>query len=255
MLALAELQRAFRDAILAEDATRIAAEVDASGLTPERRVAIYRNNTFASLTAALEATYPVVCRLVDARFFAFAAHRYIAADPPRHGRLHAYGGGFPRFLESFAPARALVYLADVARFEWAMAEAFHAADALVLEPVALTGLDPGAIDRLRLIAHPTLRLVDSRWPIDRIWEANQSDAPGTVELDAGTARIAIARPRLTVGYRTMPAGAFALLTELARGRTLAEAAQAGAAAEPGFDLQTALLDHLVAGAFSGFAAP
>ncbi|MGH6718749.1 MAG: DNA-binding domain-containing protein, partial [Alphaproteobacteria bacterium] len=241
MPAFAELQQALCDAILADDATRVAPLIVADGLAPERRVAIYRNNTFASLTAALEATYPVVSRLVDARFFSFAAHRFIAADPPRHGRLHAYGAEFPRFLESFAPARGVVYLADVARLEWAMAEAFHAADALPLDPAALTTLDPAAIDRLRLIAHPTLRLVESRWPIDRVWEANQDGAaPGKVDLDSGATRIAVARPRLAVGYRTLSPGAFALLAQLARGRTLAEAAQAGAAAEPGFELQPAL---------------
>lgn len=251
---LAELQRAFRDAILAEDTLCLAPEIEPDGLTPERRIAVYRNNTFASLTEALKVTFPVVCRLVDVRFFAYAAHDFIAAHPPRHGRLHAYGAAFPRFLDGFGPARSLPYLADVARFEWAMAEAFHEADALPLDPSALTTIDLASVERVRFIPHPTVRLLASRWPIDRIWNANQPDAANTtIALDAGGVALVVQRPRLEVVYRSLTTGAFALLRWLAAGQPLGDAAERALAEDPSLDLQSALLDHLVAGTFSGFA--
>jgi hypothetical protein len=254
MAALAELQGAFRAAILADDPARLAPEVCGDGIAPERRIAIYRNNTMASLTEALAATFPVIRRLVDERFFAFAAHAFIVAAPPRHGRLHGYGADFPRFLETFEAARRLPYLGDAARLEWAMNEAMFETDAMPIDPSSLASVDPAAIEHSRLIAHPSVRLVGSRWPIDLIWEANQTGADGTVGLDRGEARIVVLRPRLQVVYRSLGPGAFALLRSLVTGRPLVEAAAAAIDAEPDLDLRSALLDHLVAGTFSGFVA-
>jgi hypothetical protein len=49
------------------------------GLTAEARLAIYRHHVFITLTAALQTTYPVLCRLVHERFFGYAADQYIRA--------------------------------------------------------------------------------------------------------------------------------------------------------------------------------
>jgi hypothetical protein len=254
MPSLAELQGAFRAAVLEGDATRLAPAIAEEDLAAERLIAIYRNNTFASLTEALGASFPVVRRLVDTRFFAFATHGFIVAHPPTHGRLSAFGGAFPAFLEGFAPARSLPYLADVARFEWAMAEAFHERDAVPLDPAALATLDLGAIDRVRLVPHPTVRLLASPWPVDRIWEANQENAPETtIDVSTGAARLLVHRPRLEVVYRSLGAGSFTLVRALGQGLSLGAAAERALEAEPALDLQHALLDHLVAGSFTSFA--
>ena len=66
------------------------------------------------------AAFPVVCRLVDHPFFAYAAHEFLRDHPPRSRCLAEYGGGFPDFLAAFEPCSSLPYLADVARFEWAI---------------------------------------------------------------------------------------------------------------------------------------
>src|SRR5262245_19117711 len=101
MLTLPELQAGFARAILREDASDVAAAVVGDGLAPAARVQVYWNHVFSSLTEALEATFPVFCRLVDRRFFGFAADRYIHAHPPGGPCLFEYGGTFPCFLASF----------------------------------------------------------------------------------------------------------------------------------------------------------
>jgi len=120
MLALPELQRAFAAAILTEEATPLAGIVKANGIAAERRIQVYRNNSLITLGEALKATFPVVCRLVDERFFDYAARSFIRAHPPRQPRLAEYGDGFADFIGGFAPAQSLPYLADVARLEWAI---------------------------------------------------------------------------------------------------------------------------------------
>jgi hypothetical protein len=74
---LLELQMQLRRAVLGGDAAEIAALIRGDGLDPAARLGIYRNHAFATLGAVLQGTFPVVCRLVDKRFFAYAAHEYL----------------------------------------------------------------------------------------------------------------------------------------------------------------------------------
>ena len=82
MPALRDVQAAFRRAVLGGDDAPAAAMVAGDGMAPDARLRVYRHHVFTTLTAALTATYPVVCRLVDERFFNYAADRYIRARPP-----------------------------------------------------------------------------------------------------------------------------------------------------------------------------
>ena len=100
-----------------------------AGLAPQARLAVYRNNVVVSLTDALAAAYPAVLSLVGERFFKAAAGVYVRAEPPRSPVLITYGQSFAQFLEGFAPAAKLPFLADVARLERLWLEAYHAADA------------------------------------------------------------------------------------------------------------------------------
>ena len=98
MPSLREVQRNVRRALLGrgdEEAAAVAVADD--GLTAHARLEIYRHHVFTTLTAALQATFPVVCRLVDERFFAYAADQYIRQDPPSGPCLFEYGARFPRF--------------------------------------------------------------------------------------------------------------------------------------------------------------
>src|SRR5262249_5105660 len=140
MPALRDLQLAVRDAILGDDGEAAAHHIAGDRLAPEARLEIYRHHVFTTLTSALEATYPVICRLVDHRFFAYAEARYMRAYPPTGPCLFEYGATFPDFLAVFPPCRDLGYLRDVARLEWAMNLALHAEDS--------TGVDPARLGEL-----------------------------------------------------------------------------------------------------------
>src|SRR5947209_19735581 len=77
MSTLLELQMQLRRAVLGGDAAEIVAAIHGDGLDPAARVGIYRNHAFATLGASLQVTFPVICRLVDKRFFAYVAHEYL----------------------------------------------------------------------------------------------------------------------------------------------------------------------------------
>src|SRR6185312_3438621 len=68
-------------------------------------------------------TYPAVEALVGAPFFAYVARAFFQARPPRSPFLTSYGAAFGAFLGSHPQAVAMAYLGEVARLEWAVAQA------------------------------------------------------------------------------------------------------------------------------------
>ena len=171
MPTLLERQRALRVVLLGGDEPRAAAAVAPDGISPDLRLAIYGHHVLSTLTAVLEATFPVVQRLVDPRFFAYAADVFIRRHPPTGPCLFEYGAGFADFLADFPPCRDLPYLPDVARLEWALEAGYHDDEA------------------------PAPCHLPSPYPIDAIWHANQpgADPDTVVDLDAGSVRLEIRR--------------------------------------------------------------
>jgi hypothetical protein len=253
MLALRELQVAFSRALLGNDAA-IAERVLANGLDGARRLQIYRNNCLASLGEALAAVYPVVHRLVGESYFRQVAREYVRCSPSTSGNLHAFGGDFPTFLGQRPEAQGLPYLADVGRLEWAWHEVLHEAEHPPLDLAALAEVPAHRQVDLRLRLHPASRLLQSPYPVLRIWEVNQDDYGGNplVDLREGESRVLVARRAGTVQPEALSAGAWALLSALARGCSLALACEAGLAEEPGMDLQASLAEHVRRGTIVDF---
>ncbi len=256
MTSLRELQRDVRAALLGSDDAGAAALVAGDGLAPEARLQVYRHHVLTTLTGVLQAVFPVVCRLVDERFFGYAADQYIRVEPPAGPCLFEYGATFPEFLAAFPPCRDLAYLGDVARLEWAMHRALHAPDAAPLGPEALRSVAPEAAGGLILALDASVSLLASRWPIDAIWRANQSDAAEegvTVDLGAGGVTLEVRRRGDDVGFRVISAAAHAFRRGLAGGRPLVAATEHALAADPAFDLPDELAALFREGLAIGFS--
>lgn len=197
------------------------------GAPPLKRFNVYRNNVAVSLRAALAATYAVVKALVGDDFFAVMARTYIADRLPSSPVLLRYGYDFPDFIETFEPARRLPYLPDVARVEWSFNESYHAADAKPVTIDDLRALDPDALERVRFVFHPSLRLIRSDWPVLSIWHAHQQADPAAHLPGLAQARAEhgfLVRPSLEVQVMLLPGEGFQLLAALCEGETLGEAA-------------------------------
>lgn len=241
MLGLPELQAGFARAMLQSDDAALLDEIAEDGLSPTRRLDIYRNTVLVSLTDVLLEAFPVVSRLVDERFFRYAASAFIGAYPPAQACLSAYGDNFADFLAGFPPCRSLVYLSDVARLEWLMHRAAFADESVPLSPAALVDVaDPG---RLRLRFDPSLGLLGSPWPIDRIWRANGPGAGGE-GIDLACAGVCLEVRRITddVMLRNLDAASFCFRGALWSGGTLADAAETALQLDVGFDVTSAIAD-------------
>ena len=125
-----------------------------------------------------------------------------------------------------------------------MTRAQNADDATALDPRVLSSLGPDEITGLVLRLDPSITLVHSRWPVDRIWRANQpgADENTVADLDEGSVCLEVRRAGDNVVFRACPPAAHALRCALHDGSTLGTAADAALAIDPGFDLAAAIRD-------------
>ncbi len=254
MPGLRELQQAFGSSLGSDDASEIAALVCANGLNGNRRIQIYRNNLFVTLTDTLRAVYPVVEKLVGDGFFRFAAHEFIHHYPSRHGNLHLFGHEFASFLSEFAAAKGHAYLPDVARLEWAQHEVYHAADHAYLEPQSLTAIDPDCYESLRFTLHPARRLLHSAYPVVRIWAVNQPDFDGDqmVDLSAPGDCVLVLRINGEIEFHTVAPAEYRFLVTIHEGDTLGRAVAAALDKDRDFDLNHFLVKHVQNGTLVEF---
>ena len=225
-----------------------------TGISPERRLQVYRNNSVQSLGAALAAVYPVIVRLVGEAFFQRVARAYLDAHPSRSGHLQPFGAELPAFIEALPSAAGLPYLADVARLEWAWHEAWHAADSVPLEADAFAAFPVEAQASLRFALQPAARIVVSPWPVLAIWRANQVDSGGpAISLDEGGDSVLAVQPDLEAAPHRLDDAETAWLQALAAARPLRQAVAEALVQDPGFDLGAALVRQLAIGTFCGLS--
>jgi hypothetical protein len=210
----------------------------ANGADPASRFAVYRNNVQGSLINALADSYPVVVQLVGEEFFRAMAGIHVQNTPPRSPLMNGYGHDFPAFIEGFAPADSVPYLADVARLERLRVRAYHAADAQPVgqEQIAAALADQQALSELTVELHPSLHLLNSAFAVVAIWAAHQQEATlAGIDLNQGQHALVL-RNGLDVEVFAIDEGASVFIQNLQDGRSLMQALEAA----PAFDLSQTL---------------
>ena len=160
----------------------------------------------------------------------------------------------PTLLEIYYRDTAFGYLADVARLEWACAEADTAADSLPLDLLSLAHISEDDCTRLRFTLRAPVRLLSSRFPIFSIWEAHQADDVEHVPLSRGPEHVLVTPRRGAVRVYRLDAATFALARSLADGESLADAATAAEQAGR-FSLDEALKTLAQLDVLAGFRLP
>ncbi len=234
------------EGLVAGDAERAAA-----------RFMIHRGNVIESLANALGHSFPAVKAICGDGNFRVLAAAYVRACPPLKPQLMAYGGDFPDFVAGHAAAmRDFPFLPDLARLEWAMHDAYFAADAPILAGETLGAIAPGRLPALRLALHPAARLVRSeQHPIYTIWAAASATSGGAEggalpdEIPESGESVLVTRASGPVEAFKLDPGETAFLGAVAAGAPLEKALAEAMSAAPGFDLSSALAAALTRGVF------
>jgi hypothetical protein len=191
------------------------------GVAGAERLAVYADGYLARTDDALAEVYEAVHHVLGRDLFARMAHDYVRAYPSREPNLTFVGRHLPAWLPARPIVAQLPFLPDLARLEWLVCTAFHAADAPPLRVEALAGLPLEDWARARLAFHPSVGQVDSAWPILDIWQARtQPREEIDIPLEGRPQRVVVFRHGVDVRGETLAEAPFKLLTALRGGATL-----------------------------------
>ena len=176
-LDLARLQREFQDYVLQRDPAvlqRVRQSANADGVA---RMDVYAEGYELRLLEALQTDYPGLEAIAGAESFDALGRAYIAAHRSGFRNLRWYGDRLSDFLQS-APAWCdRAELAEMARFEWAMASSFDAPDAACLSRDALLRIAADSWPRLSFVVHPAVRRVELTTNVPAMWSAQARGEP------------------------------------------------------------------------------
>ncbi|MGH1355551.1 MAG: HvfC/BufC family peptide modification chaperone [Thalassovita sp.] len=198
-----------------------------------KRFDVYRNNVAVSLMEAIAEGFPATARLVGDDNFTQIARQFVATHAPRSPLMFLYGDTFPGFLAGIKPLSHLAWLPDVARLEWALRVAYHAADAAPIAPETLQSLTPQVFMAARFVFAPAVSLLRSDYPVTQIrdYALAQGDQPS-----GGAETVLIARADYDPTATPLPDAQAQLMAALLDGRTLGDALERA----PNADLSTLL---------------
>ena len=137
-------------------------------------------------------------------------------------------------------------LAELARFENAWVEAYHAEDAPAATVGELAALSADQLPGTRIAFHPAAQLLRFLTPAASIWASHQGDAEPAAPTDWIGEDALLTRPDCDVKVRILPPLGYEFALRLREGATLVEAA--AAMDDLAFDLGTHLVGLVESGA-------
>lgn len=173
--ALARLQRDLQHHVLSGDAA-IAGAVNGTPAVPvETRLAVYAKAYRIRLTDALAANMPQLRQLLGEEEFGAVAGRYIDEYPSQFASIRWFGDRLaPMLAQSHASQP---WLAELARWEWALAASFDAEDARNVGVEALASVAPWDWAELRLEFHPSVQYLELATNAQALFKALSEEQP------------------------------------------------------------------------------
>jgi hypothetical protein len=256
---LAELQRNFISDCLSgklrQNHTLLTKNIDSSVISAQGLMGIYQNSAIANITHSLILTYPVIEKLVGEQFFSAMCREFIFLTWPQSGNMDDYGVEFPEFLAEFEHAKHLLYLKDIARLEWAFHQSSLAEDATITDWSTLA--QASDILQLKFLVTPSLSLISSTFPIDKIWHLNQENTSPDIAVDFSDEQdnntfIVLFRQQLKTVILPITSGEFALLYAFKTGESFEKAIVVASAKQADFSVDDSLKKFIELGIISGF---
>ena len=218
MSTLAELQRDFQRHVM-HGHERIVEAVETSERVPATtRLAIYSEAYRLRLTDALASTLPRLQELLGQDEFAKVASEYIDLCPSSYASIRWFGDRLPALLDRSYRNRP--WIAELARWEWAIAAAFDAADGEPIGVEALGAIPPERWPLLQFEFHPAVQLIRMKTNAPTLFKAlsEETPVPEGTKLDEPQCWL-IWRESLKTQYRSLAADEAAALEQARTGGT------------------------------------
>ena len=167
------------------------------------RLAIYKNAYRIRLRQVVETDHEMLWTYLGDELFAQMVNGYIASHPSRFASLRNFCDQLPDYLADTAPFKEHPIIAEIARFERRLMDAFDAAEAERANLSGLRTINPDEWPGMRLRFHPSVQLLHTEWNSVESWKALKNDStPSAASNEAvqhwllwrGTDRLSQFRP-------------------------------------------------------------
>jgi hypothetical protein len=236
-MSLPNVQAEFVEALLSKDVATDLVE-------PSCNLEIYRNNILTNLIEALQNTYPLIQTLLGTDFFNKTAREYIRQYPSRSGNLHDYGEYFSNFLSEYQPVHHLIYLAEVAEFEWACHITYVAGDYPLFDVAVLQQYTEDQYNLLRFVLNPASALRKFHFPILQILDLCLKNPNEIVDLNNEGNNLLIIRKELDIALLPLPKDEFTFLEALQNHYSLIDALEMTQRINPDFNIEEKLPEFI-----------
>ena len=220
---LRRLQREMQSGLLGGESAIEALIADTPPLTKEARLGIYRHAYVARLIEALQNYYPVLYQILGDEDFAALGAAFVRAHPSVHRSIRWYGREVAAFLRVEPPFAEQPILAEIASFEWRLAESFDSADSTVVGRSALASVAPAEWADLTFRFHPSVQRLAFEWNTIAVWKAlSAEETPPAPERSADAVEWLIWRDNLENYFRSLDDVEVTALDAALEGRNFAQ---------------------------------
>jgi hypothetical protein len=220
---LADIQEAFQRFLLAADSEIQSHVIGTERVCVETRLGIYADGYRSRLIEVLESSYPVLANLLGEADFHTLAAQYVATHESTFFSVRYYGHELADFLAADAEYAKAPLLAELAQWEWAMADAFDAADAEPIDSGAFAQLAPEDWAELRFEWSPSVQLLALEWNVPELWKAVTEDMERPEpSLSPQPASWLIWRRELQIFFRPVAAEEAAVIAASRAGQSFGE---------------------------------
>jgi hypothetical protein len=220
---LADIQEAFQRFLLTSDSEIGSHVVGTERVPVEVRLGVYGDGYRSRLIEVLESSYPVLARLLGEADFQTLGAKYVATHESTFFSVRYYGHELADFLAATAEYSKAPLLAELARWEWAMAAAFDAADAEPIDSAAFAQVAPEDWAELRFDWSPSVQLLALEWNVPELWKAVTEDTElPEPSLYPQPASWLIWRRELQIYFRLVAAAEAAVISASVAGQSFGE---------------------------------
>ncbi len=182
MPSLAEIQQQFMQALQGANPADFADAVVTQGrVSTLTRIDIYCNAYHLRLKESIEVDHEILGYYLGDELFDQMVTGYIAAYPSQQTSLRYFSEQLPVFLNNTEPFSEHSVLAELARFERYLLNAFDAPDASTASAATLSQISAQNWPQLKFRLHPSVQRYQSDWNAVAIWQAlKQENVPPAV---------------------------------------------------------------------------
>ncbi len=196
----------------------------------EERLDVYNGGYLTRLLDTLRSDFPGLIHALGDEAFFDLAKGYVQQHPSQHANLIFFARHLAEFIAKQKKLPNRAFLRDLARLEGLMCESFHAKVSQGLDVNALQDLSPADWQGLVLQASPSLRLLETSYPVDHflqaVFDQGDPEIPGR-----RVSYLAIYRKDYQVWRRRLSKPGYRILSSLTSGDSFGAALQhAGEAA-------------------------